>query len=296
MTAIQVLDRAPAPDWLRQRVYAGDLLIMPRCRPVQPLLEHFDAVVQGAFEPHAPPRAQFALDRAVWQAIADRLRSDGKRDQRARALMRDLFVAFGLDPASTAADAVNLRVQPHTDRPGVDPRHTLGAHRDTWASNVYQQINWWMPLYPVTPARTIAFFPGHWSEPVANDSGDWDLEAVRAEVRAARLQGRAPQIRNTPDPLETPAPSQAMPVVIEPGDVLIFSGAHLHASVPNDSGATRFSLELRSIDLTDAMAGTGAPNVDGAAPHTAWHWFRQLDSGVRLERGGPGAARRCDGE
>ena len=287
MTAIQILDRAPAPDWLRRRVYAGDLLIVPRCRAVQPLLEHFDAIVQAAFEPHAPPRAQFALGHEAWQAIADRLRSDGKRDDQARAFMRDLFVSFGFDPAATAADVVNLRVQPHSDGPVVDPRHTLGAHRDTWASNVYQQINWWMPLYPITPARTIAFFPGHWAEPVANDSRDWDLEAVRAEVRAARAQGRPPEIRNTPDPVEPPAPSQAMPVVIEPGDVLIFSGAHLHASVPNDSGATRFSLELRSIDLGDAETGAGAPNVDGAAPHTAWHWFRRLDSGLRVQPQGP---------
>lgn len=287
MTAIRILDRPPAPEALRERIYAGELLIIPRCRGLEPLVGHFDALVRAAFAPHWPPEAQFAVDEGTWQATADRLRREGRRDERARALMRDLFGAFGLGAARTAADAVNLRVQPHAGRPGADPRHTLGAHRDTWASNVYQQINWWLPLYPISPARTIAFFPEHWAEPLANDSGDWDLEAVRAEVRAARAQGRAPEIRNTPDPLVAPPPSRALPVVIEPGDLLIFSGAHVHASVPNDSGATRFSLELRSIDLPDAAAGVGAPNIDGAAPHIAWHWFRRLDSGACLPRSGP---------
>lgn len=287
MPAIQTLSRPPVPDWLRARIYAGDLLIVRGMEAAARLVEYFDAELRAAFACDAPVEAQFSMAPEAWQGLAGRLRAAYKRDPRAAALMRDLLTDFGLDAARTAADALNLRAQPHDDSPGPDARHTLSAHRDTWASNVYQQINWWLPIYPVTPGRTITFFPGCWDRPITNDSADWDLEAIRGEVRAARHEGREPVIRNTPEPTETLDPSGSMPVVVEPGDVLIFSGAHLHASVPNASGATRFSLEMRSLDVADAVTGRGAPNIDGAAPYTAWRWFRRLDTGERLPTSGP---------
>ncbi len=294
MTAIQTLSRPPAPDWLRARVYAGDLLIVRGTDPAAGLVDFFDHELRAAFACDAPTQAQFSMAPEDWHGVAARLRADYKRDRRAAQLMRDLLTAFGLDAGRTATDVPNLRAQPHDYSPGTDPRHTLGAHRDTWASNVYQQINWWLPIYPVTPGRTITFFPGRWDRPVANDSADWDLEAIRAEVLAARQEGREPDIRNTPDPREALDHHGSMPIVVEPGDVLIFSGAHLHASVPNASGATRFSLELRSIDVVDAQAGHGAPNIDGAAPHTAWRWFRRLDTGERLPEMGPTSVDRAN--
>jgi hypothetical protein len=73
-----------------------------------------------------------------------------------------------------------------------------------------------------------------------------------------------------------------MRIVIEPGDLLCFSGAHLHASVPNTSGATRFSVEVRTVSAADVQAGRGAPNVDGEAPWVAWRWFKGITSSSSL--------------
>ncbi len=68
----------------------------------------------------------------------------------------------------------------------------------------------------------------------------------------------------------------------EPGDLLCFSGAHLHASVPNSTGLARFSVEARTVDVGDVAAGRGAPNVDGAAPRVATGWFRHVLEGTPL--------------
>lgn len=283
MAAIQFLVSTPPPDWLRRRVYAGDLLVVRNVPAMQVLVARFHEVLCDAFESQDPMHAQFALGREEWGRRALELRARFKRDETAREMTTSLFGQFGFDPGRTAADVVNLRCQPHDDNPRPDPRHTLGAHRDTWGSNVYQQINWWAPIYPVAPDRTIAFFPAYWERPIANDSADWDLAAIRAEIRAAREQGREPVYRSVPEPTEPLHRAEWVPVVIEPGDVLVFSGAHLHASVPNGSGAARYSLELRSVDVHDAALGIGAPNIDGAAPELGWHWFRRLDDGRRLE-------------
>jgi len=47
-----------------------------------------------------------------------------------------------------------------------------------------------------------------------------------------------------------------------PGGIIVFSGAQMHSSVPNDSGKTRFSIDFRTVHLGDARARRGAPNVD----------------------------------
>ena len=54
-----------------------------------------------------------------------------------------------------------------------------------------------------------------------------------------------------------------------PGEVLLFSGAQLHASIPNTSGRARFSVDFRTVDVPDLLAGRGAPLVDVHCTGTA---------------------------
>ena len=68
-------------------------------------------------------------------------------------------------------------------------------------------------------------------------------------------------------------------MLIEPGELLCFSGAHLHASRPNRTGRTRISIDLRTVDVMD---GQGAPNVDGLTRRTGYDWFHRLSDGACL--------------
>jgi ectoine hydroxylase-related dioxygenase (phytanoyl-CoA dioxygenase family) len=71
-------------------------------------------------------------------------------------------------------------------------------------------------------------------------------------------------------------------MIVEPGDLLCFSGAHLHASVPNTSGVTRFSLEARTVNVDDVASRRGAPNLDGQAPRIPLDWFHHIEDEVPL--------------
>ena len=103
--------------------------------------------------------------------------------------------------------------------------------------------------------------------------------------------------------------------MIEPGDVLVFSGAHLHGSVPNTNDKARFNTELRTVHVPDfdrhmqqqafeLLGGCekqlelderqlladgetfpplhGAFNVDGLAPRVPMQWFKGLLDGRSL--------------
>ncbi|MEO8693982.1 MAG: hypothetical protein ABI658_10730, partial [Acidimicrobiales bacterium] len=43
---------------------------------------------------------------------------------------------------------------------------------------------------------------------------------------------------------------------------------HLHSTAPNVSGVTRFSYDLRTLDIDDLVAGRGPRNPDGEATGT----------------------------
>ena len=77
-----------------------------------------------------------------------------------------------------------------------------------------------------------------------------------------------------PKPSEPVSIASELRVVVEPEDLLVFSGAHLHASVPNATGVARFSVEVRAADAEDeasAARGTqprrrGSPRCSGLVP------------------------------
>lgn len=97
-----------------------------------------------------------------------------------------------------------------------------------------------------------------------------------------------------PEPAEAVSTASELRPVTEPGDLLCFSGAHLHASVPNTTGVARFSVEVRTADVGDVAESRGAPNPDGEAPRVASDWFRHVRDGTPLPAAvAEGRARRA---
>jgi hypothetical protein len=161
---------------------------------------------------------------------------------------------------------------------------SLPIHRDTWASNVYQQINWWAPLLPLTENATLAIYPSYFKSPVPNSSARWSLNDLKTSRSVKKPYPQLPV-------LETKSMSEIeqqrllhdqVAVTIDPGDVLLFSGAHLHGSIANGlATSNRYSTEVRTVDNRDVQSGLGAPNIDGDAVGQQLQWFSPaLDSDV----------------
>lgn len=235
-----------------------------------PLLEaarSIDALV-GAAAPEPPD-----------EAVIDGLQREVRTDPRLKGLFRAALEHVGVDPARSYWDSIFLRVVPPIE-PGAERQiGRIGFHRDTWSSNVLQQTNWWATIRPLSTDRTIAFYPDYWSRPIANTSADWDLDEIRARRRSGERDEDIPIVPEPSEPVDT---SSELRIVIEPGDLLCFSGAHLHASVPNVSAGTRVSVELRTVSLDDFVRDRGAPNLDGRAPSVPLEWFRSIADGSSL--------------
>ncbi len=259
-TAVQVVS-GPLDDERRGAlVFDGQLLVFTQ---VPALVE---LVALGRELVPDPPQ----------ESEIDGLKERFRKDPRVLDLVRLALEQVGAEPARTYWDPPRLRIVPPTTERQVG---TIGFHRDTWGSNLTAQTNWWLPLRPLTEERTIAFYPEYWSTPLANSSAAWDLDAIRERRRAGLPLGDLPLV---PTPTSPPRTGSELRVVPGPGDLLCFSGAHLHASVPNTSSGTRVSVELRTVNADDLAHGRGAPDLDGAAPGRQYGWFRSVVDGTTL--------------
>jgi hypothetical protein len=285
MSIIRTLDLPVEPRSLLDRLYAGEVLCLRQTPPARALVAHTRAMLEAAFAPHHPPEVHRVLDHPAQAERFAEVQRTFWKDDTVHRLWAEVFALAGLDPSSIARDKYHLRFQPHQDRDADLPRHratsTLAFHRDTWGSNIYAQVNWWGPVYEIDAGRTMAIYPELWSRPVPNTTAQFDLAAI---IERSRAGGRNAVNADDaiPHVLEGADLGPVEPVVIAPGDLLLFSAAHAHTGVPNHTGLTRISLETRTVLINDVRRGAGAPNVDGHAPWMAPGWFRRVSDQAKL--------------
>ena len=84
------------------------------------------------------------------------------------------------------------------------------------------------------------------------------MEAARHVQSDTREQPK-PQEEVDADPIK---------IICPPAGLILFSGAHLHETVPNTSGIARYSIDFRTVHYGDAFAQLGATNVDARCSGT----------------------------
>ena len=286
MVAESDIYAAPAAEVgaLHEQLYRGEIVRFSDVPAMRALAAYARGFAEERLAPHDPIRIHEALDRQALAEALDAVQRGFSNDAEAKRLWRALFAALGLDPDDTARDRLLIRFQPPVPEDGEPHRArstaTVGFHRDSWGTNLYAQVNWWAPVWPITAGRTFAFLPALFDQPIPNDSADFDL----AEVMARRRSGTASSDRGrmAPRPLAPIDPAQGTPVLINPGEIIAFSAQHAHVGVVNRTGLTRISLETRTLRISDHRVGRGAPNVDGRARWTAYGLFRRLSDGRPL--------------
>lgn len=265
---------ADASDTRRRRgLYAGDLYVQSPTRSSAALCALARALSEEAFAPHDPQRAHESMAVEEYVAVLSELKPRFIHHSEAKRHITRLLADLGCDPEKTYFDVPRLRT--------MAPRNYLQAglalqfhpHRDTWFSAPYQQLNLWLPVYEISAENSMAFHPRYFVSPVRNSSADYDYEEWNRTGRKQASQIVKSETRKQPRPEEPLDPTSEIRVVTPVGGVLIFSAAHLHATVPNTTSRTRFSIDFRVVDIDDLIAGDGAPNVDSACTGTTLRDF-----------------------
>ncbi len=269
-----MLDRPPSDSGsLRRAIYDGGVFLIAPTAASMRLSAATLAAVEAELGGDGPPReAQFRLDDQAFFDRVGRLRKQIYTGTAYHAMLRDVVASCGFDSRRIAFDPARLRVVAHRGFENPRAAPVYHAHRDTWYGHAQALITWWIPLHDLTQEETFVFFPEDFQRQVPNDSERFDYD--RWTLAGADLkigwQNRDDGLRALYPSLTGEArPGRRVGFSCPASAVLLFSGAHLHQTLPNTSGRTRFSLDFRTVDRDDHARGLGAPNVDNRSTGSA---------------------------
>jgi hypothetical protein len=262
------LERAlPASnDALRAALYRGAIFLAPPSRASLALVERARRLLAEGLGGE-PRRAHARLGAAELFAALGALRRRVYLDEGFHELTLRVLDDLGFARAALAIDPARLRAVLHRGHENPLARAAYLAHRDTWYANPDAVLACWIPLDDLDERETFAFYPDRFAAAVDNDSAEFDYAAwAQADWRRKigwqeAESGVSAHYPSAREPLAASAASFAC----RRGEQLLFSGAHLHRTLPQAEGTIRFNLDFRVVHLADVEAGRGAPNVDNRA-------------------------------
>jgi len=262
-------------DERRRRLYSGDIFVYSPRPSTRALTEHARELIEEAFSPLDPEHAQESLPVEKFVEIVGPLKPRFIHHPRTQGLLLDLLRDLGADVDKTYFDVPRMRVATSGGYLTAGVAYVLHPHRDIWYSSPPCQLNWWLPVYPFESESSFAFHPRYWSEPVKNSSGEYNHYQWNKVGRANAAKEVKADTRKQPKPLEPLDLEPEIRVVCPPGGLILFSGAHLHSTVPNTSGRSRFSIDFRTAHLDELASLGGAPSIDRACTGTTLFELRR---------------------
>jgi hypothetical protein len=271
----------PTGAELRPWLYDGRLIVFSPRPSSLALVEHARAMIEEAFGDIPPREAQFHLPVERYVEICAPLKPRFIHHPHTKQLVADVIAELGCDLDRTYLDVPRLRMVTSDGYLTSGVGYAHHPHRDTWYSAPLAQLNWWLPIYQIASESSLAFHPRYWSEPVRNGSAGFDYYEWNTVGRKDAAKQVKSDTRKQPKPEQELELEPEVRLVVPPGGIVLFSAAQLHSTVPNTSGSARFSIDFRTVDLDDVIAGAGAPNLDSAPTGTS---LRDFLRGRDLER------------
>jgi hypothetical protein len=261
-----LIDPGISCDELRRKLYGGDIILLTRLRNAAIFASYARRELTALFRPHDPEHAHEHISPADMAAMLGEWKPRFIHAQKSRELVRAIITE-----ARQAAGTYFNVPKPRTSFPeghlasGV--AFAFPWHRDTWYSAPRQQLNWWLPIFPVREDNAMKFDLDGFGRHVLNDSDTFDYYRHNAS-RAGLAAQVTSETAARPRALDY-RPRREVTILPVPGQVMLFSGDHLHATIPNTSSVARFSADFRTINMPDVLAGRGAPVPDAHCTGTA---------------------------
>jgi len=256
-------------DDRRKELYRGSVFFHAPCTSAVKLCELARQMVEDAFRPLDPQTVQDSISAEQVAQILGTLKPKFIHHPNAKEYIQGMLAELGCDLDKTYFDVPRLRTAFPGDYLKTGIAYAFHAHRDTWYSAPFCQINWWMPVYPITSENCMAIHPRYWTEPIRNSSSLYNYHKWNLESRHNAADHVKTDTRVQPKAEEPVELDPQIRLICEPGALYQFSAAQLHSTVPNTSGLTRYSIDFRTVHLADVLTRTGAPNIDSACTGTS---------------------------
>jgi hypothetical protein len=252
----------------RCELYEGQLFVYSPCPSGIALCEHAREMAEEAFAPLDPEAAQDQLPVEEYAAILSDLKPRFIHHPKSKQFVKGVLEELGCDLEKVYFDVPRMRTATSGDYLTSGIAYAFHPHRDTWYSAPFCQLNWWLPIYPVVSGNVMALHPRYWSQAVRNGSREYNYYEWNATSRKEAAKHIKKDTRKQPHADEQLELDPQIRIVSDVGGVIVFSAAHMHSTVPNNSGRTRFSIDFRTVHIDDVVERKGAPNIDSECTGT----------------------------
>jgi hypothetical protein len=252
----------------RQQIYDGQIVIYSPTPSSLALVKLARTLIEDAFGTLDPETAQYNISVEDYAALLAKLKPAFIHHPEAKSCIQSILRDLAFDLGETYFDVPRMRTATSDDYLTSGIAYAFHPHRDTWYSAPQCQINWWMPIYEIESGRAMAFHPRYWTQPVANSSRTYNYAEWNRTSRFAAATQIGKDTRVQPRAEEPMEIEPQLRVICPVGGIVLFSAAHMHSTVPNNTGRTRFSIDFRTVDLRDARNRRGAPNIDSQCTGT----------------------------
>ena len=154
----------------REELYQGQIYVYGPTPGGLALCALARRLCEEAFAPHDPRDAQDHLPVESYVKILQELKPRFIHHPDCKQFIPQLLRELGCDMDRTFFDVPRLRTATSGDYLNTGLAYAFKPHRDTWYSPPMCQINWWLPVYPVTSDNVMAFHPAYWDRPIRNSS------------------------------------------------------------------------------------------------------------------------------
>ena len=261
------IDAQMSDDERRERLYAGDIFIFSATVNSRALISLAQAMLEQAFAPRDPRYIHEYMTPEEVAAILAKLKPQFIHHPECKKLIPAIMREQGIDLDKLYFDVPRMRSAYPSDFLTSGIAYAFHPHRDMWYSAPFCQLNWWVPIYPLKPNNCLGFYPRYFDEEVANNSEIYNYYEWNAKNRATAAQHVKSDTREQPK-----AQQEIEQVTVRflppPGSIILFSGAQLHETVPNEEGVARYSIDFRTVHYDDVVAQRGAPNIDSRCTGT----------------------------
>jgi hypothetical protein len=249
-------------DERRAALYSGDIFLTSPDDATRAFCGFAAELAEDAFGGLDPETAQDHMPVERYIEILSELKPRFIHHPGSKELLRTVLERRGCDLELTYFDVPRLRTSTSGGYLTSGIAYAWHPHRDTWYSAPLSQLNFWMPVYPIVAGNAMAFHQDYFATEVPNSSSTYNYYEWNHKHRAAAASNVGSDSRPLPGPTVGVDLRNPLVFVSPVGGLIEFSGQHLHSSVPNHSGRTRFSIDFRTVHIGDIEAGLSARDVD----------------------------------
>ncbi|MFI6321258.1 hypothetical protein ACIBG8_27230 [Nonomuraea sp. NPDC050556] len=270
-------------DARRRMLFQGDVFLYGATPASSKLIEFARELTEEAFGNRDPQTAQHEMPVEEFAALLAELKPRFIHHPTCKKLLPAVMDELGMSQDETYFDVPRLRTSTSDHYLDSGISYAYHPHRDCWYAAPFCQVNWWIPVYEVVQENVFALHPQYFDKPVRNGSGRYDYADWTAVSRPEAAKHIHSDTRDQPKPEEeVDLETDQLRLVPEPGGIMMFSGAHLHSTVANTSGRTRFSIDFRTVHIDDVETRRSAPNVDATCRGTTLRDFYRASDLERI--------------